>query len=101
MRAVGSRNFSHDLKREGVSSDSNPGRLSINGRWRSAPARPTAARYGKPNDAIAERAAHRSTTARVLRCTKCDGENDKMERGSRGCSPRIENDSADGGCGSR
>jgi hypothetical protein len=61
---------------------------------------PMMARQVKPGGAIAERAAHRSTAARALRCTKHDGENDKTERGSRGCSPRAANDSADGGCSS-
>jgi hypothetical protein len=59
------------------------------------------ARQGKPDDTIAERAARRSTVARALWCTKCDGENGKIERGSRGCSPRAVKDSVDGGCGSR
>jgi hypothetical protein len=39
---------------------------------------------GASYGAIAERAAHRSTAARALRCTKCDGENGKTERGSLG-----------------
>jgi hypothetical protein len=41
------------------------------------------------------------TAARVLRCTKHDGERGKTESGSRGCSPRTANSSAGGGCGSR
>jgi hypothetical protein len=60
-----------------------------------------AAQQGKLGDAIAERAAHRSTAARALRCTKHNGENGKTERGSQGCSPRAANISVDGGCGSK
>jgi hypothetical protein len=101
MRAIGSQIFGHDLKREGVSSGSNLGCRSMNGRWRSALARPTVARQGKPSGAIAERAARRSTAPKLLWCTKCDRENGKIERGSRGCPPRAANDSVDGGCGSR
>jgi hypothetical protein len=63
--------------------------------------RPTAAQQGKPGGAIAERAAHQSTIPRTLQCTKRYGENGKMERRSRGCSPRAANDSVDDGCGSR
>jgi hypothetical protein len=37
----------------------------------------------------------------VLRCTKRDGENEKTERGSKGCSPREANGSVGGGCGSQ
>jgi hypothetical protein len=63
--------------------------------------RPTAVRRGKPDSAIAERVARRSTVARALWCTKHDGENGKTERGSQGCPPRATNGSAGGGCGSR
>jgi hypothetical protein len=59
--------------------------------------RPTVARQGRPGGAIAKRAACWSTVARALWCTKHDGENGKIERGSQGCSPRAANDSADDG----
>jgi hypothetical protein len=59
------------------------------------------ARQGKLGGTIAEQVARWSTAARALRCTKRDVENDKIERGSQGCSPRAANDSADDGCSSR
>jgi hypothetical protein len=62
--------------------------------------RSMAAQQGKPDGTIAEQAACQSTAARALRCTKRDRENSKMERGSRGWSPRAANDSAGGGCSS-
>jgi hypothetical protein len=101
MRAVGSQIFGHDLKREGVSSGSNLGRRSTNRWWRSALARPMVAWQGKPSGTIAEWVTRQSTAARALRCTKRDGENGKMERGSRGCSPRAASVSTDSGCSSQ
>jgi hypothetical protein len=80
---------------------SNPGRWSIDGQWRSALAHPTMARQGKPNSVTAGRAAHRSTVARALWCTKRNGEIGKRKRGSWGCSPRVANGSAHGSCVSR
>jgi hypothetical protein len=47
------------------------------------------------------RVAHQNMAARALWCTKLDGERGKIERGSRGCSPRAVNGLAGGGCGSR
>jgi hypothetical protein len=61
---------------------------------------PATVGQGKPGGAIAEWKARRSMAARLLRCTKRNGENGKTERGSWGCSPREPNDSMDEGCGS-
>jgi hypothetical protein len=79
---------------------SNLGRSSIDGQWRTAPARPSGGAIGDPAAPLQGQAAHRSTVARVLWCTKHDGEIGKMERGSRGFSPRAANGSACGDCGS-
>jgi hypothetical protein len=101
MRAVGSWISGSDQIGEGVSFLSNLNRWLRDERTRTAPADGGGVAIEESSGAQVGTAAHRSTAARALRCTKHDGERGKTERGSRGCSPRTANGSMGGGSGSQ